>query len=88
MADPTMKRTEEDRLSQGQSLAKGDTGDGVTGVPAQEQGISNRPGDRDRGDDEDPVERSEDRLADDEDDSDDDMDEDASDEPESEPDRF
>ena len=26
----------------------GDTGDGDTGVPADEQGISNRPGDRDK----------------------------------------
>lgn len=26
----------------------GDTGDGKTGVPADEQGLSNRPGDRDQ----------------------------------------
>ena len=39
--------------------------DGVTGVPAQEQGISNRPGDRDlEGDAHDVAERSEGRLAD------------------------
>jgi hypothetical protein len=37
----------------------------VTGVPAQEQGISNRPGDRDLdGDADEVIERSEGRLAD------------------------
>jgi hypothetical protein len=60
-----MKQTEQDRVSQGQSIALGDTGDGVTGVPAQEQGISNRPGDRDLdGDAGALIERSEGRLDD------------------------
>jgi len=29
------------------AVPRGDTGDGNTGVPANEQGISNRPGDKD-----------------------------------------
>ena len=88
MADPKMKQTQQNRASQGQSIPKGDTGDGATGVPAQEQGISNRPGDRDlENDAEGVIERSEDRLTDDEDDSDEDSDEDTSDEPESETER-
>lgn len=36
----------EERLQRGQSLPLGDTGDGDTGVPANEQGISNRVGDQ------------------------------------------
>jgi hypothetical protein len=35
----------EERVSRGQGAALGDTGDGDTGVRADEQGISNRPGD-------------------------------------------
>jgi hypothetical protein len=37
----------EDRRKSGQSVSLGDTGDGDTGVPNDEQGISNRPGDKD-----------------------------------------
>jgi hypothetical protein len=37
---------DEQRPFHGQSLPLGDTGDGNTGVPSHEQGISNRPGDR------------------------------------------
>jgi hypothetical protein len=37
---------DEQRPFHGQSLPLGDTGDGNTGVPSGEQGISNRPGDR------------------------------------------
>lgn len=48
-ADESSERTRgseaEDRAAHGQSLAKGDTGDGSTGVPPDVQGISNRPGD-------------------------------------------
>jgi hypothetical protein len=46
MPNAKMNEAEQDRVSQGQSIARGDTGDGVTGVPEEEQGISNRPGDR------------------------------------------
>jgi hypothetical protein len=38
--------TTEQRVKRGQSQALGDTGDGVTGVSEEEQGISNRPGDQ------------------------------------------
>jgi len=37
----------EDRRKSGQSVPLGDTGEGDTGVPDDEQGISNRPGDKD-----------------------------------------
>jgi hypothetical protein len=37
---------DEQRPFHGQSLPLGDTGDGDAGVPSDEQGISNRPGDR------------------------------------------
>jgi hypothetical protein len=37
---------EEQRPFHGQSLPLGHTGDGSTGVPSDEQGISNRPGDQ------------------------------------------
>jgi hypothetical protein len=36
----------EDRRKSGQSVPLGDTGDGDSGVPEDEQGISNRPGDK------------------------------------------
>jgi hypothetical protein len=39
----------EDRARHGQSLAMGDTGDRDTGVPADSQGISNRAGDSEDG---------------------------------------
>ena len=55
MSNPKMNESEQDRISRGQSIAKGDTGDGATGVPEDEQGISNRPGDRDRAGDADGV---------------------------------
>ena len=42
----TSKIRNEERPKQGQSVPLGDTGDGETGVPADEQGISNREGDR------------------------------------------
>lgn len=57
MANPDMNQADQDRVSRGQSIAKGDTGDGDTGVPAHEQGISNRPGDKDRVDQERVAER-------------------------------
>ena len=48
-ADESSARTRdaeaENRATHGQSLAKGDTGGGSTGVPPDAQGISNRPGD-------------------------------------------
>jgi len=37
----------DDRRKTGQSVPLGDTGDGDTGVPDDQQGISNRPGDQD-----------------------------------------
>lgn len=37
----------EDRRQTGQGVPLGDTGDGDTGVPEDQQGISNRPGDQD-----------------------------------------
>jgi hypothetical protein len=43
--EPRRRTEAEDRATHGQSLAQGDTGDGGTGVPADVQGISNRPGD-------------------------------------------
>ena len=46
--NPSKIRNEE-RPKQGQSVPLGDTGDGETGVPADEQGISNREGDQDKG---------------------------------------
>ena len=38
-------RSEQERIRSGQSASRGANGDGRTGVPAGEQGISNRPGD-------------------------------------------
>ena len=46
---------EEGRIRSGQSAARGATGDGQTGVPTGEQGISNRPGDADDPDDDDAL---------------------------------
>jgi len=46
MASGHSNVTEKDRVAMGQSIAKGDTGDGKTGVRPNEQGMSNRPGDR------------------------------------------
>jgi hypothetical protein len=42
--------TIEDRRKAGQGLPLGGTGDGNTGVPDDQQGISNRPGDQDNED--------------------------------------
>ena len=47
MTEQTRKRDEQERIQRGQSAARGDTGDGRTGVPDGEQGISNRAGDAD-----------------------------------------
>jgi hypothetical protein len=84
---------EQQRPLIGQSLPLGDTGGGQTGVPAGEQGISNRPGDHAVGtaaeedeDDEDLEDEDEDEDAadedpdEDEDDGDDDVLEDEEDE--------
>ena len=46
LANTTDRISDEQRQALGQSVPLGDTGDGNTGVPAGEQGISNRPGDR------------------------------------------
>jgi hypothetical protein len=40
------EREARDRAAHGQSLARGDTGDGETGVESSRQGVSNRRGDR------------------------------------------
>jgi len=40
------KASADERVKRGQSVARGDTGNGDTGVDAGEQGISNRKGDR------------------------------------------
>jgi hypothetical protein len=74
MANPDMNPAEQDRVSRGQSIAKGDTGDGETGVPAQEPGISNRPGDRGVADPEPVIERDEASGVDDDDEGDSDPD--------------
>jgi hypothetical protein len=47
--NPDRRNEAEDRARHGQSLAMGDTGDRDTGVPADSQGISNRPGDSEDG---------------------------------------
>jgi hypothetical protein len=46
MANTKDPITEDQRPFHSQSLPLGDTGDGSTGAPSEEQGISNRPGDR------------------------------------------
>jgi hypothetical protein len=87
---------DEQRPFQGQSLPLGDTGDGNTGVPSGEQGISNRPGDQPDGmsaladespdeDDEDEDDELDDEDLDDESDDDDGDDEDEQTDPASEP---
>jgi hypothetical protein len=50
MTDHKPNLTTEERVNMGQSVARGDTGNGNTGVPEFEQGISNRPGDADGAD--------------------------------------
>ena len=52
MPQKTDVLTAEERAKRGQSVPLGDTGDGDTGVPDDEQGISNRPGDEDEDPDE------------------------------------
>jgi hypothetical protein len=47
MPQKTDVLTAEERANRGQSVPLGDTGDGDTGGPDDEQGISNRPGDND-----------------------------------------
>jgi hypothetical protein len=90
---------DEQRPFHGQSLPLGDTGDGNTGVPSGEQGISNRPGDQPDGmsaladenpdeddEDEDDAELDDEDLDDESDDDDeDDEDEDEQTDPASEP---
>jgi hypothetical protein len=80
---------DDERPLHGQSLPLGDTGDGNTGVPSGEQGISNRPGDRPDGmnvsEDQSPDEDDEDEEDEDEDDDDEDADEDEQSDPGSEP---
>jgi hypothetical protein len=49
MPAKTSKIRVEERPKQGQSVPLGDTGDDETGAPTEEQGISNREGDRDKG---------------------------------------
>jgi hypothetical protein len=49
MPAKTSKIRAEERPKQGQSGPLGDTGEGETGVASDEQGISNREGDRDKG---------------------------------------
>ena len=53
MSEQNMNVDEQYRIRSGQSAARGATGDGETGVPAGEQGISNRPGDAEADSDED-----------------------------------
>jgi hypothetical protein len=84
-----------ERVKRGQSAALGDTGNGDTGVPSDEQGISNRPGDVDSlarpatgdgdaieivGDSDDDAENEDDGGDEDELDEDEDEDEDEDDE--------
>lgn len=78
MAAKNAQSDEQERIRLGQSAAHGATGDGRTGVPAGEQGISNRPGDAEAAS---AGEEAEDVEADDEDET---ADEDAVDEDEDE----
>jgi hypothetical protein len=68
-------KSEQQWSRQGQSAARGATGDGDTGVPAGEQGISNRPGDADVVPDEDDAVRGPRRALGDEDEEDESEDE-------------
>jgi hypothetical protein len=55
-----MANTNQDQnLDADKAKPRGDTGDGHTGVPAGEQGISNRPGDAEEEQDEDERKRQE-----------------------------
>jgi len=56
-----MKKTQTTNLDKERAASLGDTGDGETGVPDGEQGISNRAGDK--GDDHDADEVDDDELA-------------------------
>jgi hypothetical protein len=74
---------DEERSLRSQSLPLGDTGDGNTGVPSDEQGISNRRGDRPDGVSAQADEPTDEDVEDDDDDDDDledDEDEDEEDE--------
>jgi hypothetical protein len=65
MAKQNPTSDEQERIRRGQSAALGDTGDGRTGVPAGEQGISNRPGDTGVASDADATEGEDDEPDDD-----------------------
>jgi hypothetical protein len=90
---------DEQRPFHGQSLPLGDTGDGDTGVPSDEQGISNRPGDGaeeisvqadespDEDEDEDEVDIDDEDLDDESDDDEEDDEVDERSDPRSEPDK-
>ena len=70
----------EERMRRGQSVALGDTGDGHAGVPSDEQGISNRPGDKDSVAGPATADGIVDEVADDEVEDEDELDEDEEDE--------
>ena len=63
-----MKDTNTTNLTEERAEPVGDTGDGETGVPDRQQGISNRAGDRDDDEDQDEFEEDLDELEDDEED--------------------
>lgn len=81
MSKQNPKSGEHLRIRQGQSSARGATGDGDTGVPAGEQGMSNRPGDVDVVPDEDDAAEGQGEALEDEE-SEDESDEDDEDEDE------
>jgi hypothetical protein len=68
-ADSNREREARDRAAHGQSMARGDTGAGESGVGDGRQGISNRPGDdasdadRAGGDIDHPAQRGDDALS-------------------------
>jgi hypothetical protein len=86
LANTTDRIPDEQRPAVGQSVPLGDTGDGDTGVPAREQGISNRPGDRageiiaEENENDDEVESEDEEDDEDDEDEDDDEDDDLKDE--------
>lgn len=64
MANKRAPISDEQRASLGQNVPLGDIGDGQTGVPEDEQGISNRPGDLDDDDDDDDDDEDEGEVSD------------------------
>jgi hypothetical protein len=95
LANKRVRISDEQRPMLGQSFPLGDTGSGQTGVPAGEQGISNRPGDHavelagDEDEDDEDLEdedEAEDAADEDLDEDDEDEDEDEDDAPEDEED--